>query len=76
MLFRSSGFVADLAFGERSLKGAMKAADHRMAHYVLVIGDDEVGSGTAQLKKMSDGSTSSVTLTSLVDALKELSARP
>lgn len=73
---RKSGFVADLAFGERSLKGAMKAADHRMAHYVLVIGDDEVGSGTAQLKKMSDGSTSSVTLTSLVDALKELSARP
>jgi len=71
---RSAGFVADLAFGERALKGAMKAADQRNARFVLVLGDNEVSSGTAELKRMSDGSTSSVTLASLVDALRDLSA--
>jgi histidyl-tRNA synthetase len=71
---RSAGFVADLAFGERALKGAMKAADQRNARFVLVLGDNEVSSGTAELKRMSDGSTSSVTLASLVDAFRDLSA--
>jgi histidyl-tRNA synthetase len=52
----------------------MKAADQRNARFVLVLGDNEVSSGTAELKRMSDGSTSSVTLASLVDAFRDLSA--
>lgn len=72
---RGAGFVADLAFGERSLKGAMKAADKLAARYVLVLGDDEITSGSARLKRMSDGTELSITLDSLVQALEQATAR-
>lgn len=67
---RSAGFVADLAFGDRALKGAMKAADKLSARYVLVIGDEELASGAGRIKRMSDGNEQSVTLDSLIAALK------
>lgn len=67
---RRSGFVADMGFGERSLKGAMKAADKLNAHNVLVLGDSELQTGQARLKRMSDGSEISITLDSLVATLK------
>jgi len=67
---RNSGFVADMGFGDRSLKGAMKAADKLSARYVLVIGESELQSGTGKIKRMSDGIEESITLSSLVNALK------
>ena len=67
---RRSGFVADMGFGERSLKGAMKAADKLNAHHVLVLGDSELHSGQGRLKRMSDGNEVSITLDSLVATLK------
>ena len=69
---RSAGFVADFAFGDRALKGAMKGADRLGARFVMVIGDDEVASNTVEIKKMSTGVASSVTLSSLVAALSKL----
>ena len=67
---RRSGFVADMGFGDRSLKGAMKAADKLKAHHVLVLGDTEMQSGQGRLKRMSDGHEESITLDSLVATLK------
>ena len=67
---RQAGFVADLAFGDRALKGAMKGADRRAARHVLVIGESELSSGTAQLKRMSDGSEQSITLATLIETLR------
>ena len=67
---RRSGFVADMGFGERSLKGSMKAADKLNAHHVLVLGDSELQSGQGRLKRMSDGHEVSITLDSLVATLK------
>ncbi|MFM8961818.1 MAG: histidine--tRNA ligase [Actinomycetota bacterium] len=67
---RRAGFVADMGYGDRSLKGAMKAADKLSARNVLVLGDSELNSGKAALKRMSDGNEVSVTLDSLVTALK------
>lgn len=67
---RRSGFVADMGFGDRSLKGAMKAADKLKAHHVLVLGDAEMQSGQGRLKRMSDGHEESITLDSLVATLK------
>ncbi|MFM9098895.1 MAG: histidine--tRNA ligase, partial [Actinomycetota bacterium] len=67
---RRAGFVADMGYGDRSLKGAMKAADKLSARNVLVLGDSELNSGKAALKRMSDGNEVSVTLDSLVAALK------
>ena len=69
---RSHGFVADFAYGDRALKGAMKGADRLGAKFVLVLGDDEVASGRAEIKDLSDGKGHSVTLASLVSALVSL----
>lgn len=67
---RGAGFVADLSYGERGLKGAMKGADRRSARHVLVIGEDEIATGTGKLKRMSDGSEHSITLTALIESLR------
>jgi histidyl-tRNA synthetase len=66
---RNSGIKTEIAFGERALKGAMKAADKSGARYVVVLGDSEIASGTLELKKMSDGSTRSVKIAELCDVL-------
>ena len=72
---RSAGFVADLAYGERGLKGAMKGADRRAARHVLVVGEAELAAGTGQLKRMSDGSERSITLATLIETLRSDFAR-
>lgn len=46
----------------RSLKAQMKYADKIGARYTLVVGDDELASGTARLKDMATGETEDVTL--------------
>ena len=66
---RNAGFIVDLAFGDRSLKGAMKAADKSGARFSLVLGEDEIASGRGELKEMSTGSAQSVTLSALESAL-------
>lgn len=52
---RKLGFTTEVAFGDRSLKGAMKAADKSGAKYALVFGENEQSSGQLELKRMSDG---------------------
>lgn len=66
---RLSGIRTEIAFGDRVLKGAMKAADKSGSRYVIVLGDSEVASGTVELKRMSDGLTSSVKIEELQKAL-------
>ena len=66
---RGENFSVEIAFGDRSLKAAMKAADKSSARYVVVLGDTELTSGTAELRQMSTGMSTSVTLTSLAQAL-------
>lgn len=70
---RDLGGVVDLAFGDRGLKGAMKAADKRGAHFVLVIGDEELASGEAKIKEMSSGENVTIRLTASEIASKILS---
>lgn len=60
---RDAGIKCDMAYGDRGLKGAMKAADKSGATYALVIGDDEIASGSCELKMMSSGNVISSTLT-------------
>jgi histidyl-tRNA synthetase len=62
---RSQGFSVEIAFGDRSLKGAMKGADKSGARYVLVIGDNEIGAASVELKRMSDGDVISVKMSEL-----------
>jgi histidyl-tRNA synthetase len=57
---RASGYVADFAFGNRSLKGAMKAADKLNTRFVIVIGDEEVQSTRVNIKNMVTGENQSI----------------
>ena len=66
---RATGIRTEIAFGDRALKGAMKAADKSGSRYVVIIGDSEVASGIVELKRMSDGTTTSVKISELQKAL-------
>lgn len=67
---RVNGFKVELAFGDRALKTAMKAADKSGARFSLVIGDEEMASGVVEVKEMSSGTATSVRLDSLASALR------
>ncbi len=43
---RRAGVRADMSFGGRGLKGAMKAADRSGARFAVLIGADERNAGT------------------------------
>ena len=68
---RTAGIGCDMAYGDRGLKGGMKAANKSQARYALVIGDDEVISGKCELKLMSSGEviSSSLTVSELINRL-------
>lgn len=66
---RLQGFAVEVAFGDRSLKGAMKGADKSGARFVAVIGSAEQESGSVELKRMSDGSSISVKISELQKVL-------
>ena len=63
---RASGVRADLAYGSRGLKGAMRAADRSGARVALVAGDRDIEAGTVGVKNLSTGEQVSVPLDSVV----------
>lgn len=70
---RNQGFVVEQSFGDRGLKGAMKAADKSGARFSIVIGDAEISTGSVELKEMATGEAVSVTLSALASTLAEKS---
>jgi histidyl-tRNA synthetase len=52
---RASGISADMAFGDRKLGKQLSAADRAGAEYAVILGEDELASGTATLKSLKDG---------------------
>ncbi|HEV7423117.1 MAG TPA: histidine--tRNA ligase [Mycobacterium sp.] len=52
---RARGVRTDLAYGDRGLKGAMRAADRSGAKIALIAGDRDVESGTLGVKDLSTG---------------------
>ncbi|MEY4322910.1 MAG: hypothetical protein RL410_691 [Actinomycetota bacterium] len=69
---RAAGISADIAFGDRALKGAMKAADKSGAQFVVVIGDGELDSGQVSLKRLSDGEQIQSSLAEIVASVSKL----
>ncbi len=63
---RAANVRNDLAFGDRGLKGAMKAADRSGAPLVVVVGDAEVEAGVAQVKTMATGDQATVAWPDLI----------
>jgi histidyl-tRNA synthetase len=73
---RNSGITTEIAFGDRALKGAMKAADKSGARFVIVLGESELQAGTVELKRMDDGAVNSVKIEQLQGELRsQLSAQ-
>lgn len=70
---RNQGFVVEQSYGERGLKGAMKAADKSGARFSIVVGDAEITTGSVELKDMATGEAISVTLSALASTLAEKS---
>ena len=57
---RKMGVYAEQDLCGRSVKAQMKYADKLGAKYSVVLGDDEVANGTANLKNMTDGETKEI----------------
>ena len=68
---RAAGLAADLAYGDRGMKGAMRAADRSGAAYAVVLGDRDLEAGQAQLKDLREHAQVSVPLDDLVGTIEE-----
>jgi len=68
---RRDGVAADLAYGDRGMKGAMKAADRSGAPYAVLLGDRDLEAGSAQVKDLRTGEQTPVAIDALVPTLKE-----
>ncbi|RAG83484.1 histidine--tRNA ligase [Streptacidiphilus pinicola] len=68
---RRAGVSADLVFGGKSIKAAMKAADRSGARFAVVAGERDLADGVVQLKDLSSGDQTPVALDALVTTLKE-----
>ena len=73
---RRTGLRIEFAYGDRSLKGAMKAADRSGAQFTFVLGERESQSGSIELKELGTGQVQSVRLTDLADLLARAIQRP
>jgi len=64
------GVRTEMDFHGKSLKAQMRRADKLGAVHTLIIGDEELRSGEAQLKTMADGTQARVRLDELLEKLR------
>lgn len=57
---RAAGVRVDVAYGDRGIKGAMRAADRSGACIAVVAGDRDIDAGTVGLKDLSTGEQTDV----------------
>ncbi|CAM5372109.1 histidine--tRNA ligase [Streptomyces avidinii] len=67
---RRAGVAADISYGGKGLKGAMKDANRSGARFALVAGDRDLEEGVVQLKDMQSGEQGPVALADVVEALR------
>jgi histidyl-tRNA synthetase len=68
---RRRGVSADLAYGDRGLKGAMKAADRSGARLTVVAGDRDLVDGLVQVKDMATAEQEPVPIADVVDHIEK-----
>lgn len=66
---RNAGVRADMSYGGRGLKGAMKGADRAGARFALVLGESELESGEVQLRDLQAREQRAVFLDAIVSEL-------
>ncbi|MEO6793143.1 MAG: histidine--tRNA ligase [Mycobacterium sp.] len=71
---RAAGVRVDLAYGDRGLKGAMRAADRSGAAVALVAGDRDIEAGTVGVKNLATGEQIDVPIDGVVaEVLRRMS---
>ncbi len=68
-VLRAAGVRVDMAYGDRGVKGAMRAADRSGARIALVAGDRDIDSGTIGVKDLASGSQVDVDISSVAAEL-------
>jgi len=66
---RRAGVRADMIFGSRGLKGAMKAADRSGARFAVLIGAEEKKAATVRIKDLQSGDQQDVAATAATEWL-------
>jgi len=66
---RRAGVSADMSYGDRGLKGAMKGADRAGARFALVLGEQELADGTVVLRDLSSRDQHEVALQDVIEAV-------
>jgi histidyl-tRNA synthetase len=67
---QQAGIWAEMEYQVKSLKAQMRRANKLQAKYTLILGEEELSSGQAQLKNMQDSSQETVALQDLAETLK------
>jgi histidyl-tRNA synthetase len=67
---RAAGLRVDLAYGDRGIKGAMRAADRSGARVALVAGDRDIAAGTVGVKDLSTGEQIDLPVDSVVGEVR------
>jgi len=68
-VLRAAGVRVDLAYGDRGIKGAMRAADRSGARIALVAGDRDIDGGTIGVKDLANGAQVDIDIESVVAEL-------
>ena len=68
---QAGGVCVEMDYRGKSLKAQMRRANKLNAVFTLILGDEELQSGQAQLKNMADSSQSTIALDTLVEVLTE-----
>ncbi|GAB3226478.1 histidine--tRNA ligase [Mycolicibacterium hippocampi] len=66
---RGAGVCVDMAYGDRGLKGAMRAADRSGASLALVAGDRDIEAGTVGVKNLANGQQEDIAADAVVAEL-------
>ncbi|MCS3779964.1 histidine--tRNA ligase [Tsukamurella ocularis] len=71
---RLAGVASDMAYGNRAMKGAMKAADRSGARFALILGDAELEQGVVMVKDLAQGEQRALPIDTVVDVIVAESA--
>ncbi|NWF51452.1 MAG: histidine--tRNA ligase [Nitrospirae bacterium] len=64
---RNKGIWTEIGYSKNSLKSQLRKADRLSAHYVLIIGEDELKTGKLKWKRLSDGSQGDVAISKVLE---------
>lgn len=67
---RRAGVAADISYGGKGLKGAMKDANRSGARFAVVAGDRDLEEGVVQLKDMESGEQTPVALADVIATVR------